>query len=552
MITAKPVVVDSDDSDVPQTQPQAGPGSKTTAHRTDAHHPTAGPSTQRLRVPPLTRNTHYSAPGTEAHRATPGTIHLPPSTPQDTTGALKRKRDVPLAAAATSGAQHDSRYSSPGSRPVVLIGKVGSHTKLDAQDTAFAHRPPSTPTPPARAKGSSIPKVRANLASRLASPIKQVQPQVPPNIGEPKPKRRIQMRRVVGKTKPPVQIESSPPPEAKSSAVIHQEKADKDMEVEVAVGNDTEIPARPLIPEYADDHWMDNEPVLDVDGFPPSPIFKRPKKGLEKADIPADSVSQATTVEAALAIDRPTTPIPPDVEVTSESEQDHPEANGLRRTSRTRKSVHGGSVGMGLIISGRTRRKTLVLGPPDTSIFSGMSVLALKTLTSNNTVRNQKQVAELETEVIVKEGKRPESPTTKVRTTLEKQKEERAKEREERAARRARRHAVSGGEEGASDGLGEDSIMTEQDTMDGVDGTPTKHIRAPGDESDYETPEKSERPAKRSRFEDGAEDVADKRVKWDRGLQTTVTFDDTPPKPRKPPKGEALNRKGCLAPTAKV
>ena len=47
--------------------------------------------------------------------------------------------------------------------------------------------------------------------------------------------------------------------------------------------------------------------------------------------------------------------------------------------------------------------------------------------------------AELEVEVVMMEGRRPESPTTKVRTSLEKQREEKAKERGERAARRARR-----------------------------------------------------------------------------------------------------------------
>ena len=96
----------------------------------------------------------------------------------------------------------------------------------------------------------------------------------------------------------------------------------------------------------------------------------------------------------------------------------------------------------------------------------------------------------------------------------------------------------------------EDSVMVNSETA--VNGTPPRHLRGPGEESDYETPEKPERPAKRSRFDDDPEEIADKRVKWDRSLQETITFDDTPPRPRKPPKGDTLHRKGCLTVSAKV
>jgi len=65
-----------------------------------------------------------------------------------------------------------------------------------------------------------------------------------------------------------------------------------------------------------------------------------------------------------------------------------------------------------------------------------MSAVALKALTFSNTTKNQQYFAQVETEVIRKLGARPESPTTKVRTIMERQREEKGKERKERAARR--------------------------------------------------------------------------------------------------------------------
>ncbi|KAI0699728.1 hypothetical protein BC835DRAFT_1405086 [Cytidiella melzeri] len=183
-----------------------------------------------------------------------------------------------------------------------------------------------------------------------------------------------------------------------------------------------------------------------------------------------------------------------------------------------------------------------------------MSALALKSLTATNTHRNQKQFSELQTEVILKEGKRPDSPTTKVRTTLDQQRDERNQQRQERAARRAKKTA-----EAEAAGVEPDlSIMT----MDEDLGDLSVHARGPGDEEDYETPEKPERPLKRGRFDEvgsgggsgsssGTEDRLEKRVKWDRGLSKTVYFTGTPPNPRRPPK-EEFTKKGCLATRAKI
>ena len=156
----------------------------------------------------------------------------------------------------------------------------------------------------------------------------------------------------------------------------------------------------------------------------------------------------------------------------------------------------------------------------------------------------------LKTEVIRKEGKRPGSPTTKVRTVMEKQREIKAQQRQERAERRARRSS-----EGAqaseslvdmSANLGDESIITIDE-----DGVPVRHRRGPGDEEDYETPPRPERPFKRERLEHAIEIRDDKRVKWDRGLTTTAYLDEISPKPKKPASSDAT-KKGCLAPTAKV
>ncbi|KAI0362019.1 hypothetical protein OH77DRAFT_1441174 [Trametes cingulata] len=183
-----------------------------------------------------------------------------------------------------------------------------------------------------------------------------------------------------------------------------------------------------------------------------------------------------------------------------------------------------------------------------------MSALALKTLTNANTLKNQQQVAVLKTEVVRKEGARPDSPTTKVRTALEKQREDRVLQRKERAERRARRSAGDEAVEGANGGdveseVGDASFVSvEQD----AEGVPLRHRRGPGDEEDYETPPRPERPAKRARFEGGEEKEAqEKRVKWDKGLHTTVYLDDSPPKPKRN-KQAVPSQKSCLTPAAKA
>lgn len=187
--------------------------------------------------------------------------------------------------------------------------------------------------------------------------------------------------------------------------------------------------------------------------------------------------------------------------------------------------------------------------------FLGMSATALQALTNSNTTKNQQIFSKLEREIIRKEGIRPESPTVKVRTILQKQREARDRQRLERAERRAKRGEDGPGlsdTEGASD-LGDQSMVStnkEHDENEGV--VSSKHRRGPGEVEDYETPERPDRPVKRLRFGDDTHEEARerKRVKWHRGLSTEIYLDQVQPQPSR--SKDAIIEKSCLAPTAKV
>ena len=82
---------------------------------------------------------------------------------------------------------------------------------------------------------------------------------------------------------------------------------------------------------------------------------------------------------------------------------------------------------------------------------------------------------------------------------------------------------------------------------------PPKHQRGPGDESDYETPERPDQHKKAKLLveSDDQDDEPERRVKWDRGLFTSVYLDEVKLGTRQPLK-ENRSLKGILAPTAKV
>ena len=501
VVSTKPIVVESDESDEPAVA-QAGPGPRTSASRAAAAATTRQPS--------------------------------PPVVPSST---LKRKRD---------NAAGESAYAGFGTRPVVLLRRVVS-TKPQTQENAT--KAPPTPSPPLRLVAGAR---NATSPARRASPAKRGQAQA---SGTPVPK--IQMRKVVDAKKGRPPAATSPAPDITDQPQGQPQQAQSHGAAAAATSSVELASQQPPSEVFA----VEDAAELTGESGHSSETTSAPQHQAQ---------SSAHDGQDDQALVSQPYPLPPPSEQEAAIDQDKA-IQPLRRTSRTRRST--GDV-FGPVSTARTtqsRRKPVLLGPPDTSVFFSMSLLALKTLTNNNTLRNQKQLAELETEVVVKEGKRPDSPTTKVRTTLEKQRETRVKEREERAARRAKRLAgnededahedVHEGGEGAAteavDGgeIEQDSMMTEVEPAE-PQGPPLRHRRGPGDESEYETPERPVRPVKRGRFEDGDDVALDKRVKWDRGLHTTVYLDDTPPRPRRPTKDEeaaaAATRKGCLRASAKV
>lgn len=187
--------------------------------------------------------------------------------------------------------------------------------------------------------------------------------------------------------------------------------------------------------------------------------------------------------------------------------------------------------------------------------FLGMSAVALQALTNSNTTKNQQIFSKLEREIIRKEGVRPESPTPKVRTILQKQREARDQQRHERAERRARRTEDGLGlsdTEGASELRDQSMISTIIEHDENEDVVTTKHRRGPGEVEDYETPERPERSAKRLRFgnELHEETRERKRVKWHHGLSTEIYLDEVQPQPSR--NKNVIIEKSCLAPTSKV
>ena len=234
----------------------------------------------------------------------------------------------------------------------------------------------------------------------------------------------------------------------------------------------------------------------------------------------------------------------------------------FRRTTRVQRAAQSST---GVDVFGpvhvrplQARRKAHLSTRVDTDVFSGMSAVALRALTSSNTAKNQKYVAaKLETEVVRKEGMRPDSPAVKMKTILQRQEEERERQKKERADRRARR-SEDGPEVVEPQGPGDRGDLTVLDMDDhcngeGLEGSSSadlqKHQRGPGDQEDYETPDK---PPKRTRLdEDDDMAVEKKRVKWDRGLSTMIYLEDVQPRGRARPK-EIPIKKGCLAKTAKV
>lgn len=197
--------------------------------------------------------------------------------------------------------------------------------------------------------------------------------------------------------------------------------------------------------------------------------------------------------------------------------------SGARRSSRTRRPVqHTDVFGSAPAGPSKPKRKPLNSSAPG-DLFLRNNGLALRTLTNTNTTRNQQCQSQLEVMIIRKTGNRPESPTMKLRTIQEKQKEDQGKMRAERARRRRE-----------SD-IGDSSFDSE---MLDISMDFTQHRRGPGEDEVYETPV---RPLGR------------KGVKWDRGLETTKYLDEIQVQPPRQQGSQAIPpRKSCLRISANV
>lgn len=150
----------------------------------------------------------------------------------------------------------------------------------------------------------------------------------------------------------------------------------------------------------------------------------------------------------------------------------------------------------------------------------GLDPTALRHITSSNTLKNQRYICStLETLVVMKDGKRPESPTSKVKTILEKKKEEQERGRMERAARRIG-NKLDLGDTGSVDSGDMEMRDFSEEPSDG------RHTRAAGDEEDFESPQrpKVEQEDMDMEFENGAKPK--KRVKWNKNLLHRFEMDE--------------------------
>lgn len=129
-------------------------------------------------------------------------------------------------------------------------------------------------------------------------------------------------------------------------------------------------------------------------------------------------------------------------------------------------------------------------------------------------MRNEVYFCAITRTVVRRDGPRPPSPTSKIRTVADREEEDRRISREERARRRDR----------TKSGDDTDDEMGEVEPL-----VFTKHLRGPGDEEDYETPAKSGKRARKSsavsspgtkgvRRKRSRPDVSGKMVRWDKGL----------------------------------
>lgn len=163
-------------------------------------------------------------------------------------------------------------------------------------------------------------------------------------------------------------------------------------------------------------------------------------------------------------------------------------------------------------------RGRLAISTPAAPWMSGKE---LKTTTDRNTMRNQVYLCAIDRQVVHINGPRPPSPTSKIRTTADRDEEEKKRSRESRAKRRGT---------ATTDGSPEKPVIERVD-----------RARGPGDDEDWKTPA---RPAKKAKM------GQTKTVKWDRGL-VIIRDDGSAVCPRSSDDNEVPKR-SCVRLAAKV
>ncbi|KAJ3998178.1 hypothetical protein F5050DRAFT_1567663 [Lentinula boryana] len=176
-----------------------------------------------------------------------------------------------------------------------------------------------------------------------------------------------------------------------------------------------------------------------------------------------------------------------------------------------------------------------------------MTALALRTLTESNTTKNKEYATVLlQTEVIRREGARPESPGMNVKSISQKEKEAKTRERSDRAERRAK-HENS---ESKEDDHGNSEDEDRENAWGGL--IKSKHAWGSGDEEDHGTPVQHMKRLRSNEKVLEEEEYDKKRVKWDRGLYKEIYLDEIQPRTSHARIPQESVRKGCLAHTGKA
>jgi hypothetical protein len=268
-----------------------------------------------------------------------------------------------------------------------------------------------------------------------------------------------------------------------------------------------------------------DRPTQDVSTVSPSKSSGPPASSTRHAteSIPqgitdgAHRSSSADYEEVSMLMPQAPSSSPPEDKIAS------PQSTGSDERSKSR--IDKGKSAQ-KVDEGRPKR---AIKPPPTRLAAPvapyMSAKELKTITDRHTMRNQTYTCALERQIIHIPGPRPPSPTSKIRTTADRDEEEKKKSREHRANRRAR-------ESGAS---------TEAGSPDRPVIQRVEQTRGPGDDEDWKTPA---RPHKKAKLRE------EKNVTWDRGL--VIIHDDG--SAVKPPSSAGADEppKGCVRQSAIV